>query len=66
MNALQWCDALRLLSAPQRENYPNGMFIVLVVHGDDTQCSRSYQHIGADREKTVQLLVQVGFSSAGD
>ena len=45
----------------QRENYPNGMFIVLVVHGDDTQCSRSYQHIGADREKTVQLLVQVGW-----
>ena len=43
----------------QRENFPNGMFIVLVVHGDDTQCSRSYQHIGADRRKTVRLLVQV-------
>ncbi|XP_043197409.1 SID1 transmembrane family member 1-like isoform X1 [Amphibalanus amphitrite] len=42
----------------RRENFPNGMFIVLVVHGDDTQCSRSYQHIGADRRKTVQLLVQ--------
>ncbi|XP_037072022.1 SID1 transmembrane family member 1-like isoform X1 [Pollicipes pollicipes] len=48
----------------RRENFPLGMFIVLVVHGDDSQCSHAYEHIGALRQKRVEVVVQETISPA--
>ncbi|CAL4248396.1 unnamed protein product, partial [Meganyctiphanes norvegica] len=43
----------------RKENYPNGLYIVLVVLTNDEACSQSFRHlIHIHREKKVTLIVE--------
>ena len=42
----------------QQEDYPNGLYVVVVMLSNDELCSSNYQHVYRTRKKTVTLLVE--------
>lgn len=42
----------------QKQNYPNGFYIILVTLSNDEDCAPNYQHIYLHRIKKITLSVQ--------
>lgn len=43
---------------PQKENYPKGLYVIVVMLSNDEPCSGSFQHIFRTRRKTVTLSIE--------